>query len=270
MSFKYVTTFTLLIACILAPLTASAVECPYKLLWTNGVLWCYSTVTCVSPIACNSPTNVVLIYNHVLPDSGCNLSPTNCECKIPDNQNDYLFRVIVESQGESNVYEMNPDLPIQINDCSFMDSFNVPIPESDIYYQCMEFRFSPGPTMPPRNIRIAIKLKSKPSTHLVNESITLTPTHLVRKVNGQEIKYQLLIKGMLMPEEQPAPTPEGNAGGTGQNEQQQAPPKPGGESGGTGQVEQQPAPPKAGGEAGGTGQDENKPPAPENDGGSGK
>jgi hypothetical protein len=209
--------FTLLVCCF-APLTASALECPHKLLWTNGVLWCYSTVTCDSPIQCGNPTNVALIYNHAVTDLGCKAIPPNCECNLPDGSNDYLFRVVVETRGQLSVYEMDPDLPVNAPNCSFMDVFSVPIPNTADFYQCMEFRFTPGPGQPPQNIRIAIKLKSKPSSYLVNETITLTATHLIRNVNGQDIKYQLLNNGRLMPEETPVPRPAGEPNATGQDE----------------------------------------------------
>ncbi len=208
MIFVNTRTLAVMVACLLVTSAVSAVECPNRLLWTNGTLWCYSTVTCDSPRDCSKPSSVTLIYDHAVANTGCKSSATECNCNLPDASNDYLFRVVTEGGGAADVYEMNPDLPVQNQNCLFLDVFNVPIPNSTNYFQCLEFRFTPDPGKPPRNIRIAIKLKSKPAQYLLNENITLDATHLTRKVSGQDIKYQLLRSGMLVPEEVPPPEPD--------------------------------------------------------------
>ena len=194
----------LIVLCLLLawPMNLSAAdECPYTLLWSTGTLWAYTTVECKSPRECNVITNVVLVYDHPVNKLGCEQSLTECKCRLPDNENDYLYKVIIEAANTPDMYEMEPDKPVVNHGCLFIDAFNVPIKDTETYFRCIEFRFQPDPAKPPINMRLAIKLKSKPKTFLVNEDTRYDneaePKSLIRKVNGQDLGYQILRGGKL-------------------------------------------------------------------------
>ncbi len=193
--------------CLTIPSSTNAIECPFQLLWTDGEVWAYRAVKCQSPTKCNVPSGVVLMYNHVVADTGC--GGVACTCNLSDDDNDPIGKAAVAAGNLPPIHKIAPDKPVQNGSCSFIDAFNVPIKGTQTYYKCIEFRFKPDPAGPDKNLRVALELTAKPTTFLVNDDATYdnatTPKKLNRKVGGSDIEYEIIRSGrLLMPATAPA------------------------------------------------------------------
>ena len=203
--------------CLAIPLQLNAIECPYQLLWSNGVVWAYRTVECESPKKCNVPTNVVLMYNHSVGTTGC--GGATCDCNLADEDNDFLGQTAVDGGNLPPIHVIAPNKTATNNSCNHLDQFNVPVTGTQTYFQCIEFRFKPDPAGPLKNVRVALQLNAQPTTHLMNENVTYddanTPKKLIRVVGGDNIEYEIVRSGRITVPENPAGgQSNGETGGT--------------------------------------------------------